>query len=373
MIKGYVNLGQIAGIPVRIHISWLLIFMLVTWNLMGSVFPQRYPGGSLGLYLATGLLSSLLFFASVLLHELSHSIVARRRGLPVHDITLFLFGGVSELSGEPETPATEFLMALAGPVTSLLLGGLFLAVGSQMQESRQLLAVLCLYLGQINISLGLFNLIPGFPLDGGRVLRSILWHRSRNLAQATRIASLIGQGVAYLFIMVGVWQIFSGQWSNGIWIAFIGWFLDNAAQASWRQMAVKNMLAGHIVQEVMTQDCYSLPPATSLDELVSQHLLTTGRRCFPIVQEGQLLGPLTLHNIKQVPRARWSDVNVERTMTPLSQLKAIGPDDDLWSAMQEMTEEGVNQLPVMEEGQLIGMLARDNLMSFIRVRAELGV
>ena len=373
MFKGSVKLGQIAGIPVRIHISWFLIFVLVTWNLAGTVFPQRYPGWATGLYLGAGLITSLLFFASVLLHELAHSFVARWRGLPVHAITLFMFGGVSEISEEPETPATEFLMALVGPLTSLLLGGLFLAVSALSRGADQLLAVLCLYLGEINISLGLFNLIPGFPLDGGRVLRSILWHRSRNLPQATRVASLVGQGVAYLFIAVGVWQIFSGQWGSGMWIAFIGWFLDNAAQSSYRQMAVKNMLAGHTVREVMTQDCYPLPPTTSLDELVRGHLLATGRRCFPIVQDSRLVGLLTLHNVKQVTQARWATVTVGQVMTPLAELKAVAPNEGLWSAMKEMTEEGVNQLPVMEEGRLVGMLGRDNLVGFIRVRAQLGL
>jgi len=373
MLKGTVNLGQIAGIPVRIHISWFLIFVLVAWNVAGTVFPQQYPGWPPGLYLGAGLMTSVLFFASVLLHELAHSLVALRRGLPVHAITLFIFGGVSEISEEPETPATEFLMALVGPVTSLVLGGLFLAVATLLAGAGESAVALCLYLGQINISLGLFNLIPGFPLDGGRVLRSILWQRSRDLPRATRIASLVGQGVAYLFIVVGVWQIFAGRWGSGMWIAFIGWFLDNAAQSSYRQMAVKNMLAGYTVREIMSQDCYPLPPTMSLDELVQRHILATGRRCFPIVQDGQLRGLLTLHNVKGVPQARWPAVTVEQVMTPLARLKAIAPDDGLWSVMQEMTEEGVNQLPVMEAGQLIGMLGRDNLVSFIRVRAELGV
>lgn len=373
MLRGNLSLGRIGGIPVRIHISWFLIFILVAWNLAGVVFPQRHPGWPSGLYLGAGVVTGLLFFASVLLHELAHSFVALRRGLPVRDITLFIFGGVSEISEEPQTPTTEFLMAVVGPVTSLLLGGLLLAAGALLRGSLEFLAALCLYLGEINISLGLFNLIPGFPLDGGRVLRSILWQRSRNLPRATRIASLVGQGVAYLFIVAGVWLIFTGQWSNGLWIAFIGWFLDNAAQSSYRQMAAKNMLAGHTVREVMTQDCHPLPLTMSLDELVRGHILATGRRCFPVVEDGQLKGLLTLHNVRGVAQARWASVTVEQVMTPLVELKAIGPDDGLWSAMQEMTEEGVNQLPVIAEDQLIGMLGRDHLVSFIRVRAELGV
>jgi Zn-dependent protease len=322
---------------------------------------------------AAGLLTSVLFFTSVLLHELSHSIVARSRGLPVEDITLFLFGGVSEIADEPESPTTEFLMALAGPATSLLLGGVFLVLSALVGRSSRLLSIMSLYLGQINLGLGLFNLIPGFPLDGGRVLRSILWNRNQDLRRATRTASLIGQGIAYLFIVVGIWQIFTGQWINGIWIAFIGWFLDNAAQSSLRQTAVKSMLAGYTVREVMTQDCYTVQPSLSLDELVNQHVLGTGRRCFPIVDDGQVLGLLTLHNVRDVPQAQWSQVTTQEAMTPVSRLKAVGPDDGLWTALQEMTEDGVNQLPVMEEGRLIGMLARDNLLSFIRVRADLGL
>lgn len=373
MLKSNLGLGRIAGIPVRVHISWFLVFLMVTWNLAGSVFPQQYPAWSPGLYLVAGLVTSVLFFVSVLLHELAHSLVALRRGLPVRDITLFIFGGVSEISEEPQTPATEFLMALVGPLTSLVLGGLLLAAAVLSRGSSGFLSALCLYLGEINISLGLFNLIPGFPLDGGRVLRSILWYRSRNLPRATRIASLVGQGVAYLFIVAGIWQIFIGQWGNGVWIAFIGWFLDNAAQSSYRQMAVRNMLVGHTVREIMTQDCYPLSPAMLLEELVRGHILGTGRRCFPIVEDGQLRGLLTLHNVKGVPQAQWGAVTVEQVMTPLAQIKAVGPDDGLWSVMQEMTEGGVNQLPVMEGSQLVGMLRRDNLVSFMHVRAELGV
>jgi Zn-dependent protease/CBS domain-containing protein len=373
MLRSTFNIGAVGGIPVRIHISWVLIFLLVTWNLAGVVFPQQYPGWLPGVYLGSALLTSLLFFSSVLLHELAHSFVAQGRGLPVRDITLFIFGGVSDLSEEPQTAATEFLMALVGPLTSLLLGSVFLLLSAVAGGTGQPLPAITRYLGGINISLGLFNLIPGFPLDGGRVLRSLLWRRTGNLTRATHTASLVGQAVAYLFILYGVWQIFAGQWGNGIWIAFIGWFLDNAAQASYRGLVIKNMLAGHTVREIMSQDCYTLPPTVRLEELVHEHLLATGRRCFPIVQDSQLMGLLTLHDIKKVPRTQWGEVTVQEVMTSTANLKTIEPDDGLSPAMQEMTEEGVNQLPVMEGGQLVGMLARDNVLSFIHVRAELGM
>lgn len=373
MLRNSIRIARIGGISINIHVSWILIFILVTWTLAASYFPQNYPHWSPPLSWSMGVITSILFFVSVLLHELAHSFVARARGLPVHDITLFIFGGVSQLEEEPQTAATEFIMALVGPLTSIVLGVCFGAMWLTASGVNEPLAALGMYLGGINVWLGLFNLIPGFPLDGGRVLRSILWQATGNLQRATRWASLVGQAVAYLFILAGIWRIFTGDWVSGLWIAFIGWFLDNAASSSYRQLTVRNLLAGHKVREAMSRDCLEVSPDLTLESIVNEHVLPTGTRCFPVVEGGVVRGLVTLHNIKGVSQDRWASTTVRQVMTPADGLKKVGPEEELWAAMQNMTEDGVNQLPVMDDGHLLGMLGRDNIVSFIRVRGELGI
>lgn len=373
MLSNAIRVARIGGISINIHVSWILIFVLVTWTLAVGYFPQNYPDWSRSLYWTVGLVTSVLFFVSVLMHELAHSVVARARGLPVHDITLFIFGGVAHLEDEPETAGTEFVMAVVGPLTSLVLGVCFGVVWLAARGVSEPLAALGQWLAMINILLAFFNMIPGFPLDGGRVLRSILWQATGNLQKSTRWASRVGQGVAYLFILWGIWRIFTGDWVGGLWIAFIGWFLDNAASSSYQQLTVRNLLAGHKVREVMSRECLEIDPDTTLDRVINEHVLPRGARCFPVVEGGLVKGLLTIHNIKGVSQDRWSSTPVDEVMTPLDGLKKVSPDEELWEAMRNMTEEGVNQLPVMDDGRLLGMLARDNIVSFIKVKGELGI
>jgi CBS domain-containing protein len=264
-------------------------------------------------------------------------------------------------------------MALVGPLTSIVLGACFGALAAAASGVSEPLAALSSYLALINVWLGLFNLIPGFPLDGGRVLRSVLWQATGNLQRATRWASLVGQAVAYLFILLGIWRIFTGDWVGGLWIAFIGWFLDNAASSSYRQLTVRNLLAGHTVKEAMNRSCLEVSPELTLDSIVNEHVLPKGARCFPVVEGGLVRGLLTLHNIKGVSQGRWASTRVREVMTPVDGLKKVGPDEELWTAMKNMTEEGVNQLPVMDDGRLLGMLGRDNIVTFIQLRGELGI
>ena len=372
-MEASLRLGRLFGIPLELSYTWFFVFAMVTLSLAMYYFPTHYPLWSPATYWLVGLATSVLFFASVVAHELAHSLVARASGIPVRSITLFIFGGVASIAREARKPADELVMALVGPLMSVALAAFFGALWLLTRGISQPLAALARYLGWINLSLALFNLIPGFPLDGGRVLRSLLWAWHGDFRQATRIVSLAGQGLAYLFILTGIWQIFKGNWSGGLWIAFIGWFLDNAAQTSYRQVALRSLLDGHTVREVMTRECYPLPPEITLEKVINEYLLGTGRRCFPVVDQGHLRGLMTLHNIKRIPREHWPVTTVEVAMTPLAELRAIGPDVELWSALQEMTEEGVNQLPVVEEGQLLGMLGRDNILTFLRTKAELGL
>ena len=373
MTQGGVPLGRFFGIPVRLHWSWFIVFVLVTWFLADGYFPDYYDW-STATYWGIGAATSILFFASVLAHELAHSRVAQAAGIQVNAISLFIFGGVSQLAREPGKPGVEFRMAIAGPATSIILGGIFWAVFFATEEPVEPLSAMALWLGYINLTLAAFNLIPGFPLDGGRVLRSILWWRSGNLRKATRIASTIGRGVGYLLIFGGIYYIFVDldNLFQGLLMAFVGWFLENAAVGSYRQVALQDQLQGHKIREIMTQDCPVVSPRLTIEELVNQYILTSGRRCFPVVEDGRGLGLITIHNVKVVPREAWHSRTVREVMTPMDKLKRVGPDEDLSNAMHLLTDEDVNQLPVIENNRIIGMVARENLLAFVHTRAELG-
>jgi CBS domain-containing protein len=229
------------------------------------------------------------------------------------------------------------------------------------------------WLGYINIALGVFNLIPGFPLDGGRVLRSLMWWRSRNLQKATKIASNIGRGVGFAFIFGGIWLVFTGSWFDGIWIALIGWFLESAAVGSYRQLLLQDMLKGHVASEVMSRDCTVISPDITVEQLVNENILTTGRRCFPVVTEDRVLGLVTIHNIKAIPRELWNTRMVKEAMTPLESLKSVRPDEDLSSVLQILIENDINQVPVIQDRNVIGLIGRDNILSFVNVRSQLGM
>ncbi|MCL0092319.1 site-2 protease family protein [Dehalococcoidia bacterium] len=371
MLKAGIPLGSFHGISIRLHYSWFIVFALVTFALAANYFPIAYPHWSLTARVAVGLATSLLFFGSVLAHELAHSLVAQAAGIRVHSITLFILGGLAQIAQEPGRPNVEFRVALAGPATSLALGVLFGAISIAAAGISEPLVAASAWLGWINIVLAVFNLIPGFPLDGGRVLRSIIWRRTGNLRSATRIASAIGRGVGYLFIFGGIWMVFQGNW-GGLWIAFIGWFIQNAAAGSYHQVVLQDMLQGHSVSEVMMRDCPAVPPELTLEELVDDYILGSGRRCFPVVEGNRALGLMTVHNVKQVPRDLWPTRTLGEAMTPLDRLKWVGPGEDLSSVLQLMSTEDVNQLPVVDEGNIVGMVARENLLAFIHTRAELG-
>jgi Zn-dependent protease/CBS domain-containing protein len=372
MLTEGISIGKAFGIPLRLHYSWFIIFVLVVWSLAAGYFPAAYPHWNLTTSIVAGVITSLLLFGSVLAHELMHSIIAKRAGIPIHAITLFIFGGVSQMTEEPRQPQVEFRMAIAGPLTSLALGGTFLAIWFWLEGIPEFLKAISFWLGWINIVLAGFNLIPGFPLDGGRVLRSLIWWQSGNLRSATKIASNIGRGIGYLFIVIGIALMFTGNWINGLWLAFIGWFLENAAASSYRQLALQDILKGHKVSELMTRDCPTVSPELTIQQLVSEQILTSGRRCFPVVQHARVLGLITIHDIKAVPREQWSTKTIGEAMTPFANMKSVGPDDDLTTVLQILTKQNVNQLPVVKDGNIIGMIARDNLLSFIHIRSELG-
>lgn len=367
------TLGRFFGIEVGLDPSWFIIFLLVTWSLAGHYFMVNvaWTGGE---RLALALITSLFFFASVLAHEFGHSLVANALGIPVKRITLFIFGGVAHLDREPKRARDEFWIAIAGPLVSLALAALFYLLwwlGGAWQ--LPMVAALGLWLGWINLALAVFNLIPGFPLDGGRVLRAAIWGASSNVVRATRVTGAIGQIVALLFIALGLWQLFSGAWLSGLWIAFIGWFLYSAAAQSVRQITLESLLAGRTVAEARLTDCPRAVPEQSLEQFVQDTLLPSARRCFPVLTPGSdaLLGLVTLHEVKAVPRERWPFTRVSEMMIPADALLTTQPDEPLSEALARMTENEVNQLPVLEHGRFHGMLTRARLLLLLQTLSDM--
>jgi Zn-dependent protease/predicted transcriptional regulator len=375
MFRGGIPIGKIFGISLRLDYSWFFIFVLITWALAAQYFPSTQPTWSLWLKIGAGIIASFLFFGSVLFHELMHSLVALKEGIQIQAITLFFLGGVSQMTGEPKTAGDEFRMAAAGPFSSLVLGGLFLgiyfALRGVINEAAQFVAAISMYLGLINILLGVFNLIPGFPLDGGRVLRSLIWWRSRNFQRATKIASNIGRAIGFLFILGGIWLAFTGNFFNGLWLVFIGWFLETAASGSYRQVLVQDMLKGHTASEVMSRDCMTVPPDITVERLINEHILNSGRRCFPVVSENHTEGLVTLGNVRSVPREARKTTLIRDAMTPLSQVKSVSPNEDLADILQILSENDINQVPVIWENKVVGIVGRDNLINFINTSNEL--
>jgi Zn-dependent protease len=371
MNRHNIPLGRILGIPIGLDYSWFLVFALLTWTLAGSYYPAEFKNWPPLLYWFMGAATALTLFGSVLLHELGHSVVALRFKIPVRSITLFIFGGVAQIGAEPPSAKAEFLVAIAGPIVSLALAVLFTALKPTVAAVEPLRG-LVKYLAYINFGLVLFNLIPGFPLDGGRVFRAAVWAATKNMRRATLIAANTGRLFGFLFILLGVWQIFGGNFGNGLWIAFIGWFLDNAASQQVQQVALQSLLAGHTVSQAMNGHCAAVPAELTLQQLVDEHILGGGRRCFLVQRGANTVGLMTLHRMKGVPRFDWATTSAAQVMLPIEQLKHTGPDSGLWTALQQMDRDGVNQLPVMTGSQVVGMLSREDVITFLRTVQELG-
>ena len=371
MNRRTIPLGRILGIPIGLDYSWFLIFALLTWTMAVGYYPSEFKNWPAAQYWIMGGVTAIMLFVSVLLHELGHSVVAMHYKIPVRSITLFIFGGVSLIGAEPPSAAAGFWISIAGPVVSFVSAALFSLTQPFFAGVTPLLA-LFKYLVYINIAIGLFNLIPGFPLDGGGVLRAIVWGVTHNMRRATLIAANVGRFIAYLFIFFGVWQMFVGNFVNGLWITFIGWFLENAAMGQVQQLTLQDMLAGHKVSQVMNRQYVALPADTTLQHLVDDHILGSGRRSFVVKRSNDVIGLLTLHQIKDIPRSEWPKITMAKAMIPIKQTKRVRPDEELWAAIEEMDRDGVNQLPVMVDGQILGMLSREDIVGYLSTLREFG-
>lgn len=377
MARQDIRIGKIFGIEIGVSFSWFVIFGLVTVLLATAYFPQNYPKLPRYEYLALGLITALLFFASVLTHELMHSVVAKLNNIPIHSITLFIFGGVAHMDRDAEKPREEFLMAAAGPVTSLVLSLLFAMIylASTAFHLPVLIAGPALYLAIINLYLALFNLVPGFPLDGGRVLRAVIWWATGDVRRATRIASRFGQAFAAFLIAVGILMVFSSQtlWLDGIWFIFIGLFLWQVAAAGYEEVVLHNVLNNVTVADIMTRDVIAADATIMLDALVNEYFMRYKHSRFPVEEDGHTIGVVTLDDVKDVPREKWPQTRTRAITPPLSDEEAVASTTPAEEALSRMMAAKRGHLIVIDDDVLVGIMTMNDLATAVRMRRGLGV
>ena len=374
-MEAQIKLGRIFGVEIGLHYSWLIIALLIAFSLAGH-FGAAHPDWGRGVIWSMAIITALLFFAAIVAHELSHALVARRRGLPVRSITLFALGGVAQLEKEPEDAKTEFLVSIVGPIASAAIGFICLmlawALGwTMMPEATTPLMAMLIWLGYINIGLAIFNLLPGFPMDGGRVLRALIWWYTGSARRATLAASVTGQVFGFAFIIFGIYRFFGGPGFSGLWMAIIGWFLLNAAKAVYAQQEMTERLRGVRVGDLMTLDCTVVDGNDNLQTFVHDYLLHTGRRCFLIAEQGVVTGLITPNEVKGISKARWPYTTVFDVMRPLEQLRTVTPETAVSEALEIIRRDDINQLPAFENGRLEGMISRDQILRYLLIRAEL--
>src|SRR5438132_11271370 len=374
-MKAQIKLFRIFGIQIGLHYSWLLIAVLIVFSLAGQFTATNRQWGSNVIW-GLAILTALLFFAAIVIHELSHAAIAKTRGLPVRSITLFALGGVAQIEKEASDAKTEFWMGIAGPITSALIGliclGIAAGIGWNPSNHHQSpWAAMLGWLGVINLALAVFNMVPGFPLDGGRVLRASIWWITGDASRATRIATGVGQLIALGFIIFGLFRFFNGAGFGGLWLTFIGWFLLDAARSSYAQFETIERLRGVRVRDVMTNDLPVVDENTNLQTFVNDHLLRSGKRCFIVEENGRVAGIVSTHEVKDVDRERWSQLTVRDVMFSLTRLHAVRPSSSLTEVLETMGREDVNQLPVLSNNHLAGIVSRGHILRLLRTRAEL--
>ncbi len=367
-----IRIGRIFGISIEIDFSWFVIFFLVAYSLSKGYFPHYYPDIATTHYWVMGVLAALLLFASVLLHELSHSIIALRNKLPISRITLFIFGGVANMEEEPKSPGVEFRVAAAGPACSLMLMIVFWALSLAMTEGSAPYAIMQ-YVSYINGFLALFNLIPGFPLDGGRLLRATLWHFRHNFKSATRIASNMGKGFAAFLMFMGFLNVMTGNPFNGIWFILIGYFLQRAAESSYRQVVIKEMLSGLTVEKVMNRGVVSVSEGLSIRELVHDFFIAHHFNCFPVAEGETLKGIIRMSNVKEIPKEQWDTLSVREVMEANPARYLVAPASGVEEAFGKMLKEDTGWLVVADEkGCIVGVMTRGDIIHLMEIKSGLG-
>lgn len=366
MSRHGIPIGRLFGISIDLDYSWFLIVALLTWMLAASYYPSEFPGWTDSAYWAVGLATSILLFVSVLVHELAHSLVAQRYGIAVPRITLFLFGGVSQIADEPPGAASEFWIAIAGPLTSLAICAIGWEIEPLFTGETQIFALIR-YLWVMNLLLALFNLIPGFPLDGGRVLRALVWKSTKNYHRATVMAGMSGRFFGFLLIFLGIWQALTGDIIGGIWIAVIGWFLESAAGGQLQQESVRSMLGGHTVADAMQRDFPRITEDISVQELVERYMVHGNAHAVVVTAPDGTTGVVTASTVRSMPLEMWPLTMASQAMTPLRVAETTRPTAILWSTLEKMGRGGANQLPVVDQSGVVGILSREDILHYLGV------
>src|SRR5215208_4388024 len=388
-MKGF-HLGKLLGIDIHVDWSWLLIFALVSWSL-SATFGQIHPAWSAELRWGMAMLAAFLFFVSVLAHEMAHSLAALARGVPVSNITLFMFGGVSNIEREPASPADELVITIVGPLTSLFLGALFLVIGaggysledaaftpSLLLARLQPINTILAWLGSVNIMVGFFNLIPAFPLDGGRIVRSLIWAISGELRNSTRWAALLGQGIAWSMVIAGAMMMFGLNLPvfgtgifNGIWLIFIGWFLNNAASAGYKHVIVQDILVDVPVRNMMQTQLPVVSSNVSVDELMTRQLTQPEERIVLVTEGEDVVGMLVMNDVERSSKEKVDSIPVREIMTPVSRLEYVTPDQDVAEAFDRLQRLELRQIPVVLNNRIVGLLRRKDILRWLQFRSEL--
>ncbi len=385
------RVGRLFGISIHVDWSWIAILALVSWSL-SATFGQLHPEWSYGARWGMAILAAFLFFVSILAHELAHSLAALARGVPVHSIMLFMFGGVSNLEKEPSSPAEEMVITIVGPLTSLFLGAVGLVIGagslgvdnalvnsSALLSRLQPLNTILAWLGSVNIMVGLFNLIPAFPLDGGRIVRSLIWAVSNDVRKATRWASWLGQGIAWSMIMAGAIMMFgvevpffgSGLF-NGVWLVFIGWFLNNAATSGYRQVVIQDALTDLPVRSVMQTQIPVVSSEVSVDELMNRQFARTEEHAMLVTEGENVVGMVARNDVAQSTQHEWQSTPVGDIMTPVSDLVYVTPDQDVAEAFDRLQRLDLRQIPVILNHRIVGLLRRKDVVRWLQLRSDFG-
>ena len=373
MFSNRVTLFKLLGFEVKIDSSWIILAILITWSLAKGVFPAYFEDMPASNYWAMGVAGALGLFLSIILHELSHSLMARRFGIPMKGITLFIFGGVAEMSEEPPSARAEFFTAIIGPVSSLVIAAAFYGLLHAGESAGWPMAIngVLFYLAWVNVILALFNLLPAFPLDGGRVFRSALWLWKKDLHWATMVSSRVGSAFGVLFIAWGLWEIIQGNFIGGLWQAMIGLFLRGAARSSYQQVVARHALSGLKVSRFMTPNPVSIPPEITLQAFVEEYLYRTHHQIYPVVRGGELVGCLTVRSLKDVPRGEWPRRTAGELAAGCDEATVIGADTDAMAALSVMNETGNSRLLVIENGRLVGIVTLEDLMEVLALRMEM--
>jgi Zn-dependent protease/CBS domain-containing protein len=375
-MRSHIKLGRIAGIEIGLHFSWFIIAFLIAFSLAAHFHAVR-PGWSSGVVWGIAIATSVLFFITLLLHELAHSLVAKWRGLKVRAITLFALGGVSQIETEASDASSEFWIAIVGPLTSLVIGFVLLAIVHSWgwvprREPTTPWGAVCLWLGYINVLLAVFNMIPGFPLDGGRVFRAVVWWVTKKPEKSTRIAARAGEVVALLFIVYGLFRFFMGANFGGLWLALIGWFLLEASRSSYAQVGIMAGLRDHRVADIMESNCAQVEGYLNVRDFVDHYLLHSANRCFVVAQDDHVTGIVTPNEIRKVSREDWGQTSVQSVMRPLGNLRTVSPDMPALKAVELMTRENLNQLAVVSDGKLLGIFSRGQILRFLQLHSGVG-